>query len=415
MSRNFFMVALLLAFAGFSSAAKVENLYRANFEVESQDPAERERLVAAGLERVLMRVSGRETLPSSETLGFALKQAARYLQQFGYDRSATGFNLNLNYSRSAIDSLLRKANLPIWPDNRPQVLLWLVQDNIDQRALMAPSEVPGVLETINTLSADRGLPISLPLMDLDDRIALSRDQAWQLDEAALAQASERYPNDATVLGRMSLTGSGQWRGSWLLLDRGQIRLFDAVAMDMESLVEEGLNQVASYLGLQHAIVASPVGIKPEIMQFSGVEDFKSYVQILNYLNTMAMVRYAEPELIDGKKMRLRLFIDGQLQQLTDAIALDSVLQPRAPRPDEVSGNGVLFYKLYEKAGDAILEGSSGVNFESASGISVQGNVNNSVTGPAKSVVNDGSRVGAALDTDVIELLPATEKTTAEPI
>jgi len=397
--RNFFMAALLLSFAGFSNAAKVENLYRANFEVESQDPAERERLVAAGLGRVLMRVSGRESLPASDTLNFALGQAARYLQQFGYDRSASGFDLNLNYSRSAIDGLLRKADLPIWPDNRPQVLLWLVQDNIDQRALMAPAEVPGVLQTINTLSADRGLPISLPLMDLDDRIALSRDQAWQLDEAALAQASERYPNDATVLGRMSLTGSGQWRGSWLLLDRGHIRLFDAVAMDMESLIEDGLNKVASYLGQQHAIVASPVGLKPEIMQFSGVADFKSYVKILNYLNTMAMVRYAEPELIDGQKMRLRLFIDGQLQQLTDAIALDSVLSPRAPRPDEVSGSGVLFYELYQEVIDTILETSSGPG--------VQSNIINAV--------NNVGGIDTAVENDVIELLPATDKTSAEPI
>jgi len=393
------MAALLLSFAGFSNAAKVENLYRANFEVESQDPAERERLVAAGLGRVLMRVSGRESLPASDTLNFALGQAARYLQQFGYDRSASGFDLNLNYSRSAIDGLLRKADLPIWPDNRPQVLLWLVQDNIDQRALMAPAEVPGVLQTINTLSADRGLPISLPLMDLDDRIALSRDQAWQLDEAALAQASERYPNDATVLGRMSLTGSGQWRGSWLLLDRGHIRLFDAVAMDMESLIEDGLNKVASYLGQQHAIVASPVGLKPEIMQFSGVADFKSYVKILNYLNTMAMVRYAEPELIDGQKMRLRLFIDGQLQQLTDAIALDSVLSPRAPRPDEVSGSGVLFYELYQEVIDTILETSSGPG--------VQSNIINAV--------NNVGGIDTAVENDVIELLPATDKTSAEPI
>lgn len=407
MIRNFFMAALLLSFAGFGNAAKVENLYRANFEVESQDPAERDRLVAAGLGRVLMRVSGRESLPASESLNFALGQAARYLQQFGYDRSATGFNLNLNYSRSAIDSLLRKADLPIWPDNRPQVLLWLVQDNIDQRALMAPAEVPGVLQTINTLSADRGLPISLPLMDLDDRIALSRDQAWQLDENALAQASERYPNDATVLGRMSLTGSGQWRGSWLLLDRGQIRLFDAVAVDMESLIEDGLNQVASYLGQQHAIVASPVGLKPEIMQLSDVADFESYVKILNYLNTMAMVRYAEPELIDGKKMRLRLFIDGQLQQLTDAIALDSVLQPRAPRPDEASGNGVLFYKLYQQLADTVLEGNPDASLEAASSTGVQNNIINAI--------NNVDGIDAAVEGDVIELLPAIEKTSVEPI
>lgn len=407
MIRNFFMAALLLSFAGFGSAAKVENLYRANFEVESQDPAERDRLVATGLGRVLMRVSGKESLPASEALNFALGQSARYLQQFGYDRSASGFNLNLNYSRSAIDNLLRKADLPIWPDNRPQVLLWLVQDNIEQRALMAPAEVPGVLQTINTLSADRGLPISLPLMDLDDRIALNRDQAWQLDEKALEQASERYPNDATVLGRMSLTGSGQWRGSWLLLDRGQIRLFDAVAVDMESLIEDGLNQVASYLGQQHAIVASPVGLKPETMQLSGVADFKSYMKILNYLNTMAMVRYAEPELINGKQMRLRLFIDGQLQQLTDAIALDSVLVPRDPRQDENNGNGVLFYKLYQQLADTVLEGNPDASLEAASSTGVQNNIINAI--------NNVDGIDAAVEGDVIELLPAIEKTSVEPI
>lgn len=334
----------VIAGVQWAEAVKVENLYRASFEVEDQTPERREKLAAAGLAKVIVKVSGSQNLPDPERLNVALAQANRYLQQFSYENAEQGYQLNLDYAKGAVDTLLRKLALPIWPDKRPQVLLWLVQDDFQQRQMLNLNEQETLLDAAKTVEADRGLPLSLPLMDLDDRVALPTAAAWSLNEQSLQLASSRYQSDVSLLGRMSITGSGQWLASWLLMDRGKLQLFDGRGANPEEIVANGLNQVADYLASQHAIVASPLASKPYYMQLDNIGDFQSYRKVLDYLNGLAMVRHAEPELVLAEQLRLRLFIDGQLQQLVDAIALDKVLQPNTV-VGEAKQQGVMYYQL----------------------------------------------------------------------
>lgn len=336
-----FCVALL---SPLSHAVKVENLYRASFPVADQTPESRDKLAAAGLARVIVRASGARETPDSEQLRSVLAQANRYMQQFSYENAEEGYVVNLDYAKSAVDTLLRKLDLPIWPDKRPQVLLWLAQDDFQQRQMVNVAEQELLLEAVQQVEAERALPISLPVMDLDDRVAFPVAQAWSLNEQSLMAASSRYQSDVAVLGRLSITGSGQWLASWLLADRGKLQLFDGRAASAEELVQDGLSQVADYLAAQHAIIASPVDSKPHYMQLDNIANFRSYRKVLDYLNSLAMVRHAEPDLVLGDQLRLRLFIDGQLKQLVDAIALDKVLQANQAI-GEASQQGVLYYQL----------------------------------------------------------------------
>ncbi|GAA6151929.1 DUF2066 domain-containing protein [Pseudoteredinibacter isoporae] len=334
----------VIAGAQWAEAVKVENLYRASFDVQDQTPERRETLAAAGLANVIVKVSGSQNLPEPERLNAALGQANRYLQQFSYENAEDGYQLNLDYAKGAVDTLLRKLSLPIWPDKRPQVLLWLVQDDFQQRQMLNLNEQESLLDAARRVETDRGLPLSLPLMDLDDRLALPVAAAWSLNEQSLQRASSRYQSDVALLGRMSITGSGQWLASWLLMDRGKLQLFDGRGANPEDIVVSGLNQVADYLASQHAIVASPLDSKPYYMQLDNIGHFASYRKVLDYLNGLAMVRHAEPERVLGEQLRLRLFIDGQLQQLVDAIALDNVLQPNSAAGD-AKQQGVMYYQL----------------------------------------------------------------------
>lgn len=334
----------LVAGAQWAVAVKVENLYRASFDVEDQTVERREKLAAAGLARVIIKVSGSHNLPEPERLNVALAQANRYLQQFSYENAEQGYQLNLDYAKGAIDSLLRKMSLPIWPEKRPQVLLWLAQDDFQQRQMLNVSEQPSLFDVVESIEADRGLPVSLPVMDLDDRLAFPIGAAWSLNEQSLQLASSRYQSDVSLLGRMSITGSGQWLASWLFLDRGKTQLFDGRGANQEEVVADGLNQIADYLAGQHAIVVSRLDTKPHFMQLDNIDDFKSYRKVLDYLNGLAMVRHAEPELVLGKQLRLQLYIDGQLAQLVDAIALDKVLQP-SQFVAEANQQGVMYYQL----------------------------------------------------------------------
>ncbi len=144
----------LVAGAQWAVAVKVEHLYRASFDVEDQTPERREKLAAAGLAKVIVKVSGSRDLPEPERLNIALAQANRYLQQFGYENAEQGYQLNLDYAKSAVDSLLRKLSMPIWPEKRPQVLLWLAQDDFQQCQMLNVAEQASLFEIVESIEAE---------------------------------------------------------------------------------------------------------------------------------------------------------------------------------------------------------------------------------------------------------------------
>jgi len=317
-----------------ASAERVDNLYRERVLVTNQSDEARSQAAAEALQLVLMRASGRQTLGESPALARAFAKPQRLIESFRYETAADDeagqaqTRLQMTFSSSAIETLLREAGLPIWPDNRPSLLMWLVRDDLHAgRQVVAFADEPELETQLLASAQQRGLPQILPLLDLEDQLTLSAEQLWQLDLQAIAAASARYAVDATLVGRYSLTSGGEWLASWSLQHREQQQLFDSRGADLQALFDKGLDEVANYFSGIYGITATDRRVDTLVMQVSGVDRFQSYVALTDYLDSLAVLRHVQLLEVRGQSLRFALQPEGRMSLLMDALALDKRLKP----------------------------------------------------------------------------------------
>ena len=77
-----------------AAAVVVENLYRADIEVEDHSARVLQKATRAGLAQVLVKVSGSREVLENEDVKRGLRDNRRYLQRYQYHRLETG-ELNL--------------------------------------------------------------------------------------------------------------------------------------------------------------------------------------------------------------------------------------------------------------------------------------------------------------------------------
>lgn len=312
-----------------------------------------------GLKRVVVKASGSRAALSNPVVQTALNDANRYVQEFSYSQPGESgeLPLNLSFNKAAIEKLLRNADLAYWPENRPAILLWLVEDDPEaaDKILFSAQDDIETAAAVNAAMELRGLAIDNPLLDLDDRLAFPADLAWRLDRGFLAQASQRYDNDIVVLVRVSQTGTGEWRGAWLVDNKGQNQIFDARGLGREAMLMDGFEQLADYLGSKFAVISKADNAPPVQLQLEGVADFESYTRVLRYLNGLAIVRHAEPKSFSTGFMNLWVYFDGEVQQLKDTIALGEVLQVLGGGSGDPTDSNL--YYLYERPSLPKLDGA----------------------------------------------------------
>lgn len=314
------------------------DLYQADMLVVDQSQRERNQATVDGLAEVVVRASGQPLVLQNPELIKAFDRASDFLVEWRYEsteetltidgREQPARRLVLRYSGSAIEKLLRDLRLPIWPANRPSMLVWLIVDRGGERSRVSASSAAEVLKHTETSAKRRGIPLVKPLMDLEDQVALSSDALWSMDQEAIRQASERYNTDSILVGRLTETSLGQWRAGWLLLHGERSEVFDGRGMALTDVVAEGIDEVATYFFQLYGITPSDGSSEAMAFQVDGVDDFASYMQLMDYLQGLAVVRRHDLVAVRGDSMLLYIYLEGDIGLLRGALALDDRLIPQ---------------------------------------------------------------------------------------
>lgn len=316
------------------------DLYQADMLVPDQSQRERNQAMVDALAEVIVRASGQPRVLENEQIIDALGGASDYVVEWRYEnsdevlevggRERPAWRVVMRFSGNAVERLLRDARLPIWPANRPGMLVWLMVDSVQGgRIRVSPSSSPEVLEYAQDSAKRRGIPLIKPLMDLEDQVALSAGTLWSLDQEAIREASERYNPDSILVGRLTETSGGRWRAGWLLMHRDRTEVFDSAGRELEDVVAGGVDQVANHFFQLYGILPSEGSSEALVFQVDGVEDFASYTAVMNYLQGLGVVRRHDLAGVRGGSMLIYLYLDGDVSLLRDALALDERLVPQA--------------------------------------------------------------------------------------
>lgn len=201
------LIALLILVILFTSsigyALEVNDLYQAKIPVDSQASKQKNIAIKKAIQAVILKIGGREDAVKHEVMRGAIKQANLYLAQYHYKEKDNQLYLVVSFNENKINQLFHQAQLAIWGSLRPQILLWIIDENGFHRTILSNSSNSELPFKAHSFSEERGLPILLPLMDLDDSSNVSLSDLWGRFAGPIRQASTRYYPEAIVVMRIS--------------------------------------------------------------------------------------------------------------------------------------------------------------------------------------------------------------------
>ncbi|MGK0249503.1 MAG: hypothetical protein ACI910_002251, partial [Oleispira sp.] len=127
--RVFVLCLCLLSINAF--AVNVSDLYRISVAVNDQSEESRKLGVQWAFQQLLIKVSGYQEVLENQTLVEASQNALRYMQGFSYHQDDVDDQIYLQawFSKALLIPLMRRAQVPIWGENRPLLLNWLAVES----------------------------------------------------------------------------------------------------------------------------------------------------------------------------------------------------------------------------------------------------------------------------------------------
>ena len=293
---------------------------------------------------LLIRLTGQLDAPTNPALLDLVRDAGRYVVQRGNpDRE----NLLIVFDSLGLRQALTARNQPVWGEERPLTLLWVAIDGgPGEREILAatPSPVPSS-DAVGAAAAElraellaaanqRGLPVSLPLMDVQDLETLDFIDIWGLFSERVEQASARYGPDAVLSGRIRLGQEGIETARWTLLRGGNLRHLPGVA------VRSGLDDLADLYALEFSGVGGATSARLTVL---GVESLDDYGRVMSYLESLSVLQFVQMEQLVGSELTLRVEARGGALVLNRILALGDVLSRSAVGGDSIGGE--LIYSL----------------------------------------------------------------------
>lgn len=323
----------LCAFAFASSllsAATLRDLYTVTVVPDPAAPNQRQASEQAAMAKLLIRVTGDRNAPFDPALQPLTAAPAQYLASYGLDRQGRAV---VGFSRARVEQALTNLGSPVWGAERPLTLVWIaVDDGVGGRALLgadeaadrAPEMSPAMTALLTAVRAEvvtaadeRGLPIALPLLDLQDLNAVTFTDIWGGFEDRVLAASQRYNADAVLIGRVRPDLSGT-TVEWLFVSGAERLGLPGAGM------RDGLDAAADRYAAQLRTLG---GMGLAAITVRNVKTAADYGRVIGYLERQSALQTVDVESFDDGTLTLRVAARGDAQVLERVLALGGVLRP----------------------------------------------------------------------------------------
>jgi len=339
-------LATVLAASGAVGAVEVSGLYEAEVPVSGQSTAERVAASRTALEEVLVKVSGNADVAQLPQLEPLLSQAEQWVQRYQYraaptpeagipppagEAAAPTQLLWESFDRQTINQRLYDAGVSVWGINRPSTLLWLAIGDGGDRYLVGGDNRPDVQAAVTTQARRRGLPLNVPLLDLQDQGALAVADVWGDFSDVIAKASERYQPDAILVGRVYQVAADQWQSHWTLYHRGAMSSWDSAPGSQDDVIAAGIAGATAQFAKRYALDLTPGIANSVLMSIENVASLADYARVMHYLQSLDPVADVQVARIEGPKVSFRIKVRGQPHGLIQTLALGKTLVAVAPQ------------------------------------------------------------------------------------
>lgn len=336
------------SYACLATAVVMPHLYDATVASGTQSDDERPVLLKQGLLQVLERISGERGVERYPQVKKALENVPNFVEQYTYQ----GSQLLIKYSPDLINQLIHDIGHTVWGQRRPNVVLWLAVEQQQQRHLVGQETDPSLQEQLLKIAELQGLPIILPLMDLEDVSAVTVTDVWGGFPAVLRQASERYGANIILVGRVMHKDQGEvgaksWQSQWQLLTESDMPTWEAQGQNLQEVLTQGIAGSTHYLinrfGVKNKATQMAVG-KPFLLAVEDIKTAADFSTVENYLDSLDSVSHVNITQVLGNMAVFEITPQGEngRQALEQAIGLEHRFVLSAKESDVIAEVDLLY-------------------------------------------------------------------------
>ncbi|HFQ5586827.1 TPA: DUF2066 domain-containing protein [Vibrio vulnificus] len=285
------------------------DIYRTEVAIDGTKDKGEELARQQAMKQVIVRASGYQDSVDNPVVTKALQSSARYVSQLSYGKEGDVMTLKLLFNDAQIRSLLTQAQLPFWPTNRNNLLVWLVEEQNYDRKIVWEHSASNVSDQLKQAARDRGLPLTLPVGDFDDITGIEVSDLWGGFAKPISLASGRYPVDGVLVIRAQ--GNSL---RWNLYDQSPGAIARSNVAPVTGSANGGdaatqlINAVADFYAKRSAVVVLGESSESVVVKFLNINnaiDFFTLEKTLTSLNSVANLDVLE---IKGNELMLRVHL-----------------------------------------------------------------------------------------------------------
>ncbi len=342
------LTLLLIPVVAFSYP--VTDLYDGAEVVLDQFDSQRQQAILAALKKVLLRVTGDEAILSQAFVEPMLAQPELYVSAYRYEPTSdtNTFNLQIKFDALAINRLLRQQNQAVWGADRPLVLVWLAIDNGQLKDIVSSESetFAEVAVAIQKAAQMHGLPVLLPLLDMDDRMQVSVNDVWGPYPDVIRRASLRYQADLQLIARAYRNNKQQWQLDWSSISAFEKQHWQTNAPELNDAINAGLNQLTRQIAAH--FISNPDPERPDRVQLtvSGIGEQYDFAAVASYLNSLTPVAAVDLLSAGPQAITFELKLSSSESALVEVLAVGHKLEAL----NVVEGETLpehLYYRLIE--------------------------------------------------------------------
>jgi len=305
---NILAAGCLALIAATAQAENVSGLYQVREPVTGQGGEARTAATAKALDTLVLRLTGDPKAVQSPALAALRKDPQQIINQVGSEAGPPESVL-VEFDPGSTERALRKAGLALWGSNRPSILGWWLNDSADGSSLVGDGQASA--QPLRRAAQHRGLPLRLPLADLQEQLVANAKQIEGSNPAPLREASERYGADA-LLAVHAQEADGKWQGKWQLWLGDQREQGTAEGADPAALADAVMLAVSSRLAPRY--VARPGASSQMQVQVQGMS-LQRYAELARVLEPYG------PRLQMAEGTTLTYGVTGNREQLRAQLGL----------------------------------------------------------------------------------------------
>ncbi|QSX31544.1 DUF2066 domain-containing protein [Shewanella cyperi] len=343
MRNKFLSISLLISLLAWQGAQAVEvaKLDEADVQVGSRSASERDSAVREALALVLVKNSGSAAVLEHPLIRQQLSSASALLRQYSYLEKERQLYVHASFDQARIVSLLRDAQLPVWGKQRPLTLMWLVVERDGERALLADQGESVQRQLLMQAAENAGIPVLLPLMDLDDLMQVSVNSVRGMFVDEVMTATNRYQSDFFVLANMEAAGETvNYQLSLYSRPReGETLPPQALLSQQGSAASEDqamsalLSLLSSFYVEKYAVTSTGESQLSELT-FVGINKLADLVSLEAFLGQLSVVKSVSLKQMAADKVTFNLSLFGTREDLDRLLNLEGKISRLDSLQDE---------------------------------------------------------------------------------